>query len=458
MAAPVATCRAPALLLALAAAALLHGPTAAGETWFDPGASLRLIAAGFHYYDHPLLFGEENRADGLSQILARVTARGGVGRLELELHLLQVITLSTAPAAISSSTALPGATAALRYRAGEGSWRWAESPDVQAALQLDRANLRLAAGPLDITLGRQAVNFAQAYFWNPLDELLPFDPAAFDQDYKPGVDALRIDLATGSFSSLSLVAAAGRELSLEITPAGFTTTARPFADEPWYGSALLLRGRTNLRDWDLTLQAGKVYGGAQGGLGFSGELLGLALRGEAAWFRAGDPRTLTIPDPTAPGFQRTVPLIEDHLTAVLGLGRRLSSSLELDLEYLLNTGGDPADPEATLARQTVGLVPGMGKHQLGLSALWQAHPLLLSQLAAIYSLSDHSALLTPTLTYSIENEADCVIGALIGLGERPRTRRVQPDPDSPATMETLEIRSEYGAYPDVFFVEVKFYI
>ena len=42
-----------------------------------------------------------------------------------------------------------------------------------------------------LTIGRQAVSFGKAHFWNPLDVFLAFDPFQFDRDYKPGVDAQR---------------------------------------------------------------------------------------------------------------------------------------------------------------------------------------------------------------------------------------------------------------------------
>ena len=62
----------------------------------------------------------------------------------------------------------------------------------------------------DLTAGRQAITFGKAYFWNPLDVFFPFDSSQIDREYKPGVDALRIDVPLGAFSGLNLVGAAGR--------------------------------------------------------------------------------------------------------------------------------------------------------------------------------------------------------------------------------------------------------
>ena len=36
-------------------------------------------------------------------------------------------------------------------------------------LTVDRLNVRFDLASLDVTLGRQAITFSQAYFWNPLD-------------------------------------------------------------------------------------------------------------------------------------------------------------------------------------------------------------------------------------------------------------------------------------------------
>src|SRR5574337_371271 len=88
-------------------------------------------------------------------------------------------------------------------------------------------------------------------------------PNQFDRDYKAGVDALRIDVPFGSFSGVNLIGALGRE----ITAAGTYVGGGETWHTSWFGSAVLARVFTHVHGWDLSAQAGKIYGGYQIGGG-----------------------------------------------------------------------------------------------------------------------------------------------------------------------------------------------
>jgi len=143
-----------------------------------------------------------------------------------------------------------------RYRAFDASWNFIDGEkDTFGNLWLDRFNLKLALPRADLIIGRQAITFGKAYFWNPLDLYLPFDPAQFDRDYKAGVDALRLDIPLGPFSGLNLIYVLGRELDInnQYVQDGNVSAS-------WFGSSLLLRGFTHADGWDLAVQGSKVYG------------------------------------------------------------------------------------------------------------------------------------------------------------------------------------------------------
>ncbi len=299
---------------------------------------------------------------------------------------------------------------------------------------VDRMNVRLSLPWADITLGRQAVTFGKAHFWNPLDVYLPFDPRQFDRDYKPGVDALRCDLPLGPFSGLTLLGVAGRELDLS----GQAAAPGQGLQAGWYGSSILARAFTTLGGWDLALQGGKIYGGWQLGGGLVGELGPVQVRAEAAWFRAQDSPSLA----PLPGD-----LYEDHLTAVLGLSRRFESSLILELEYLYNGAGESSRLEAGLARFQNGASLHVGQNLLGALASYELSPLVTGRLAAIASLTDGSVQIQPTLTLSASDNTDIILGASLNFGRRPE-----------ATPPVgLEINSEFGTYPNFLFGEIKMY-
>lgn len=431
-----------------AAALLLPRPAPAGWTgdedkWStDLGGSFRSVGALFQNYDEPALFGEGNDYDGLSWSVLRFTLDGGREDLvDFEAHLVQDLTWSSRPGpAVGPLTPAPPAG---RYRAVDASWEWIDTGDWTGRLTVDRLNVRFDLAALDVTLGRQAITFSQAYFWNPLDVFYPFDPAAFDRDYKPGVDALRIDLALGAFSGLTLVAAPGREIRIDTSGEGAAVEVADFSDESWYGSALLLRGRTNLREWDVTLQGGKVYGGWQAGAGFSGDLWELGLRGEASWFTPSGGRTILVADGESPNGFREEDLLPEHFAAVIGFDHRFDNDLHFGFEYLYNGAGD--DFQAGLWRMAVGETLSLGKHLAGTEVSYEFHPLLSGHLSWIYSFSDSSSLVSPVFTLSLSDESDLILGSILGFGERP------------AGEEYLELQSEFGSYANVYFAEFKVY-
>jgi len=323
-----------------------------------------------------------------------------------------------------------------RYRALDETWDWLEKGETTASLWLDRFNLKIVLPNTDISVGRQAITFGKAYFWNPLDVFLPFDPRQFDRDYKAGVDALRIDIPLGDFSGFTLVGVLGRELDLS----GDYVRSEKTLNASWYGSALLARVFTTLEGWDLALQGGKIYGGYQIGGGLVGEISALEVRGEAAYFWADDS------PPLPPPLEGD--LIEDHFSAVVGLGHRFENTLVLEFEYLYNNGGSKIDDlNAALFRFQNGAIISLSRHLAGLLASYDFMPILVGHVAVIYSLSNSSAQVQPFLTLSLTDNADVLLGASVNLGRRPKGDSVQ----------TTKVKSEFGTYPHFCFAEIKVY-
>ena len=65
-------------------------------------------------------------------------------------------------------------------------------------------------GPATFTVGRQPVTFGRGKFCGPSDLVATFALTEVDTEYKPGADALRIDLGLGERTQLGLIAAAGK--------------------------------------------------------------------------------------------------------------------------------------------------------------------------------------------------------------------------------------------------------
>ncbi len=423
----------------------LAGPAAAGlgDTQGAVGldGSVRSVTAAAVMYEHPLFGsaadGSPNRADGLGQLLLRLVLAGRpLDWLGFEVHAVQDLGL-TSGAVAGLGFAGPGGGSAFRYRLWDGRWRWGEQGDVSAALGLDRLALKLSLPWFDLTVGRQAISFGKTYFWNPLDVFLGFDPRQFDRDYKAGVDAVRVDVPFGEAAGLTLVGVPGRSpsrdgLTLLPVPGRRTEVAEAGAD--WYGSALLARLYANLWAWDVTLQGGKVYGGYQVAGGLAGELGPLEVRAEGGYFlAAGDPVEL-YPAPS-------------HGFAVAGLGHTFDCSLSLQAEYLFHGAGDSADRLRGLMRVADGNALHVGAHLLGLLVSYDLHPLVKGSLAWLFSASDLSSLVQPGVVISVADEAELLAGALLCFGARPT---------GPSALQP-GLQSEFGTYPNFYYLEFKYY-
>jgi hypothetical protein len=358
---------------------------------------------------------------GLDTGALRLTADGAPSTwFSYELHAVQDMSMVTTTEALAGLSFTAPTT--QRYRLAELSSTWIADPNVQARLWIDRAYVKYRLGSIDIQLGRQAITFGNAHFWNPLDVFLPFDARQFDREYKLGVDALRVDVPIGLSSGLNLVAVPGRVDGAKLTR------------RSWYGSAALVHAYTNVADYDLALQAGKVYGGYELGAGVTGQVGPLDVRGEAVYFRTLREREERVRLP-------------NHWVAVAGLGHTFDSSLTLDAEYLYNGAGDDESLTAALARVTSGRSLQMSEHVVGALVSYDFFAILTGSAATLVSISDGSLVVQPGLTYSVSDESDLLAGALVALGKRPRAGAA-PVP---------ELRSEFGTYPDVGYVQYRCY-
>ena len=377
------------------------------------------------------VFVREGSADYALKTVTRLMADGRPKPwLRYEIH--SVFGLVFASAGLNLNE--PGSVA-TRYRAFDADRDLVREPDASAEILLDRLNARFIFSWADLIIGRQAITFGKAYFWNPLDVFLAFDPAQLDRDYKPGVDGFRLDIPVGDFSGFNLMGIAGRD----ITSAGTYRNPRRVFDASWYGSSVLGRYYTTVSGWDLALQAGKIYGGYQIGGGVVGELGPLEVRMEAAYFKAET-------GPQLP-FPRQGAIWVDNLTAVFGLGHRFKNSFTVEAEYLYNGSGDPENLEASLIRRSHGATLHFGKHILGVLASYEFLPLLLGQMVWIYSFSDKSSLFQPSLSVSLADEIDLQLSAAMGVGPKPA--------QGPGSFVFL--KSEFGSLPYIYLLELRFF-
>jgi hypothetical protein len=407
-----------------------------GDTESDFGLDGRLSTTNalVDNYDFEPFFGDKN-TDQFSQNLLRLIAGGRpTEQLSYEVHGIQSYTYSSAGDGTTESPIFETSGADRRYRALDATWDWHDGDNNLASLWLDRFNTKSALSWADITVGRQAITFGKAYFWNPLDIFLPFDPRQFDRDYKAGVDALRVDIPLGSFTGINLITVAGRELD----------SSREFIDDgtldaSWYGSAVLGRMFTTLKGWDLAIQGGKIYGGYQLGTGLVGEIGPIEARAEVAYFWAQDSESLPAP--------LKGDLVEDAFTATVGFGHRFDNTLTVEIEYFFNGAGESDDLNESFVRFSSGSSLQMSRHLTGLLVSYEFLPIITGQLIGLYSWDNPSGQIQPILTWSPSDNTEVLVGASVNFGDRPEQ----------SSTGQVQLQSEYGTFPDFYFMQFKLY-
>lgn len=131
---------------------------------------------------------------------------------------------------------------------------------------LDRLWLKYTLERLEVTLGRQRINWGQTMVWNPNDWFNNYSYFDFDYPEKPGSDALRIQYYTGALSAAEIVVA---------------------ADSAKHAAAAI-RYRMNSGSYDFQLLGGVLPDNDLAfGFGWAGGLRDIGFRGELAYFHPG---------------------------------------------------------------------------------------------------------------------------------------------------------------------------
>ena len=154
------------------------------------------IQTGYKLYDNYSFapyFDNDTPQDFLS--VARIIFEGeSYNKYSYELHAIQAYNYSNVDTGVTVRD-----TSMLYAELGDD---WIEKNDETANYYIDRANIKFSAQDLDIHFGRLAVSFGKPFFWNLFDY---YGNSYLNQEYKAGIDALRIDKAISSFSGINLV-------------------------------------------------------------------------------------------------------------------------------------------------------------------------------------------------------------------------------------------------------------
>ncbi len=336
---------------------------------------------------------------------------------------------------LSTSSTLPTELLNSALSIGQGvsapawlplEWTAVDRPSYQLTDRVDWLYLRYQRSSLSVTLGRQPVSMGRGQIWTPEDLLAPFSPLQLNTEFKPGVDALRLDFAPAETASVLFIGVLGKQ-----DPSHDFEVGRD-------GSALLGRCELSLEEARLGAQTGLVRGDFVAGLDLFVDLgHGADLHGEG---------TLTY----VPDVERRHDGRSAFNRAVLGTTAELHPDLQLTAEAYYNGSGArrAADYTAELSspRFRVGEVYNVGRLYAGVAADWQVHALLHAVVSALANLEDPSAIVAPELDYNIATNTLLVLGAFVPIGKPPRYESA-----------LVTAQSEFGLYPQLYHLDAKLY-
>ena len=132
---------------------------------------------------------------------------------------------------------------------------------------IDRVYVTFEKGNLNITAGRQRINWGRSFVWNPNDIFNSYSFFDFDYPEKPGSDAIRVQYYTSEISSAELVVK--------------TDSSKKISAGALY--------KTNIGNYDIQFLGGiiseKEY---VAGIGWEGNIKSVSFRGEVSYIHPKD--------------------------------------------------------------------------------------------------------------------------------------------------------------------------
>lgn len=311
------------------------------------------------------------------------------------------------------------------------TWVVPDSPTLRVQGRMDRLSIKLSVPGFDLTMGRQPISFGHGMFFTPLDLVNPFFPTTIDQEYKPGVDAIRMDGYVGMSRVTAVIAYAG--------------------DWNWSGMVAAAYGQTTIGVTDIGLFYGYIR---------RDHVIGATMVTGVGPVELHSDATVTVPDPdldAAVFFRGTFGALWRPFE---------KSTVSGELYVQTNGATDPGDylTKQLDPRWTRGELWLTGRTYLGLTWGQEVVPTMSANVALITNLEDPSAFLAPGFTWSVGPNATVGFGAYFGLGPAPGpmelTDLIGADGVPLSQTELLgviDVKSEFGLYPHSAFVQIKTY-
>jgi len=388
------------------------------------------IQTGYKLYDNYSFapYFDKDIAHDFSSVARIIFEGDSHNKYSYELHAIQAYNYS------NIDTGVTGRDTSMLYT--DLGDNWIEKTDQAANYYIDRANIKFSVQDLDIHFGRLAVGFGKPFFWNLFDY---YGSPYLNQEYKAGIDALRIDRAISSFSGINLVINQQKIL----TQSGSYLQNNATQSYQRLGSkeamGLLLRGYTTVKDTDYALLYKKEPEGHRVGIELDGEIGSVNFYDEITYLWGSE----EIPMPGS--YQGN--LLKNYLMNVLGVNYRFDNSLQITAEHLFNGIGDSNNLDASNIRYKNGVSTSLNNHLSGVSLSYEFNPLLVGRYDSKLAWEDSSQQHNFSFIRSITDNVDLIAGGQINIGDRPNGDNWQ----------NPNIQSEFGRLTNSFYFELKCY-
>ncbi|MDA3865949.1 MAG: hypothetical protein PF489_04275 [Salinivirgaceae bacterium] len=246
---------------------------------------------------------------------------------------------------------------------------WLADSSVVGLSEIDRFFVQFTKANWEVTIGRQRINWGLNLVWNPNDVFNTYSYFDFEYEERPGTDAISVKYYTSYTSSAQLVYKAGSTFS-EMALAGLY--------------------RFNKWNFDFQVLGGLVKSDYVGGVGFSGNIYGAALRGETTVFH-----------PKA-DFRDTASTVVTSISA----DYTFESTLYMQCGMLHNSAGKKQNAGALSVFSNEELSPknlSRGRFNIFYQISYNISPLVTTGVSAILNPDDMSAFISPTVNVFVSN-------------------------------------------------------
>jgi len=289
---------------------------------------------------------------------------------------------------------------------------------------IDRLFFTISFDKADIFIGRQPVSFGSARFINPTDVLTSFSFDTIDKEEVEGVDAFRVRLPFGSMGEVDAGVIFGDDFQRKKNAAYINTkftlknidyafTAMVFTDNCLLGADF----QTPFFDAGFWLEYAYVFANA---------------------------------------LDKSINK-ENYYSISTGFDYSFSTNFYGFIEYHLNGAGTKSkekyltNSDKTAYKQ--GKVYLLSRHYLIPGFIWQITPLSTCQTNFVINLLDYSSFFSPKLSYGLSDNFYLDAGAFVSFGKKVK----MADDNLSKAFVFPDIRSEFGLYPDLYYISLRYY-